>query len=567
MFGVKPDQASINKAEQSMDGFVSFAKKAAGAIGGFFAVRWLKDATEQVAALGDQWDKMSLRTGTATDTLQRFSHAAELSGASISEIEGSIKKLQNAQVEAADGVATYSDEFKRLGLDVKDADGKFKNAEDLLIEVADGMTRLESDTERTAVAMKLMGRGGTALIPLLKQGGDAVRAMMSEVDELGALMGTDLIKASADYTDNMQRLSMVFMALKISIAKNLLPILIKLQDRFISWWKDNREQIKKFVDRIWGALKSISSLISTLISVGKAIWKVFSALPNVVKILALVAAFMSWGKGMYFLGTAVRVLLSPLGKFFILVALLGLIFEDLKVWVEGGNSVFGRFFETLDELTGINISGPMKDIIKWFMALAQDPVAAIEQLKQEWIVVLETIQENIKLIWNDIVQWLTEKLNALGATFRDIWENGILGLLKTLFGETFVELVGKGLDALFDLITSWGSRAVDAIFAPIRKAAGWLGKFVAGEPAISVSQKAQGLFPRSEAGAQLPALPTSGRGGATVTQNTDIKIDVKAAPGMNEGTLAAEVGRQMQNQLDRQNRAAMRTLVPGTVGG
>lgn len=550
-----------------MGNLVSFAKKAAVAIGGFFAVRWLKTATEEVAALGDQWHKMSLRTGIAMDTLQRFSHAAELSGASISEIEGGIKKLQAAQSDAAFGLQTYTREFDRLGIEIKDADGKFKSAEGLLIEVADGMTRLESDTERTAVAMKLMGRGGTALIPLLKQGGDAVRAMMSEVDDLGALMGTDLINASAEYTDNMQRMSMVFQALKISIAKNLLPIFIKLQEHFISWWKDNREQIKKFVERVWGALKSISSLISTLISVGKAIWKVFSALPNVVKILALVAAFMSWGKGMFFLGTAVRVLLSPLGKFFVLIALLGLIFEDLKVWVEGGNSVFGRFFETLDELTGVNISGPMKDIIKWFMLLAQDPIAAIEQLKQEWIVVLETIQENIKLVWNDIVQWLTEKWNALGATFRDIWENGILALLRKLFGETFVDLVGKGLDALFDLITAWGSRAVDAIFAPIRKAAGWLGKFVAGEPAIAISQKTQGILPKSNAGVRLPELPSFGRGGATVNQNTDIKIDVKAAPGMNEGALAAEVGRQMKTQLDRQNRAAMRTLVPGTVGG
>ena len=544
-FGVKTDSQSFQKAEGGMNKLASVAKAAAAAIAGFVAVKWLRDVTKEVAALGDQWDKMSKRTGIASDTLQRFSHAAELSGASIKEIEGGIKKLQAAQSDAAFGLQTYTREFERIGVEIKDETGKFKDAEQLLIEIADGMKRLPTDTERTAVAMKLMGRGGTTLIPLLKEGGDAVRAMMNEVGELGALMDKEAIQAAADYTDNMQRMSMAFMGVKLAIGKHLLPMIIKLQEQFIAWWKDNKDEIKKFVDRVWGAVKILGGLVNAFLTIGKAIYKLFAALPGVVKILALVVAFMHWGKGMFILGKAVRFLFSPFGKLMALIVLLGLIIEDLVVWVEGGDSVFGRFFETLDELLGINVSGPIKDMIKWFMSLAQDPVAAIEQLGQEWIVVFEEL-------WSSIKAGLDSVLSFFGTSVDEIanfWSN---------IYDSVVEWGSK----IWDWVVGWADRIVEKIPGPFKAAGKFISGLVGGGGEGGTAGKPKVM------GSNLPPLPVSPRGGGnSLAQNTNVQINVKALPGMDEKRLANEVGRQFHNEKNRQNRAAMRALVPGTAGG
>jgi len=117
--------------------------------------------------------------------------AAALSGASLGDLETSIKRLQSSQVEAADGVATYADKYARMGIEVKDADGNFKETPALLAEVADGMQGLDTAAEKTAVAMKLLGRGGANLIPMLNQGGAAILDMMQEMHDLGGVIDVE----------------------------------------------------------------------------------------------------------------------------------------------------------------------------------------------------------------------------------------------------------------------------------------------------------------------------------------------------------------------------------------
>jgi len=376
LLGVKTDKKGFGDAEGGIQSIVKWAKVAAVAVAGIAAGRAVWGLAKDVAEAGDRLDKMSKRTGIAADTLQKLGHVAALGGASLSDIEMSIKRLQAASSDASFGLKTYTREFDRLGISIKDEQGNFKDTTQLLLEVADGMKNLDSDTERTAVAVKLLGRSGTTLIPTLKQGSEAIREQMEEVEALGGLMGQDMVQASADFIDNQQRMTVAIDGLKLAVGRELLPIFLKMQDSVIGWWKANRKWIaENIAPKIKEVVLYAGRLAKTLVNVVKWISKFVWNLPKPAKILLVGLAFLKWGKYL-------KVFLSPFGKVAILAALLILIFEDLQTWVEGGDSVFGKFFDTLSELTGLDISTYLKNIIKWFGRFSDDPVRATEEIYQ-----------------------------------------------------------------------------------------------------------------------------------------------------------------------------------------
>ncbi|MCP4570699.1 MAG: phage tail tape measure protein, partial [FCB group bacterium] len=254
LLGVRTNQGDIRRAEGGMARLAGAAKAAMAAFASFKLAQWAKGAAEQVANLGDKFDKMSLRTGETATELQGLSHAATLSGTNLGTMEAGIRRLQNATLEAAEGVKRYKVEFKRLGIDVKNSDGTLKSFAQLLPEMADGMEKLKTDTEKSAVAQRLMGRSGTQALPLLKQGSAAIREMIGEVEELGAVLEKDLIDASTKYIDNQARVALINQSVKNSIARGLLPAFISMQEGLLKWWKANQKIINQNLEVVFRSL-------------------------------------------------------------------------------------------------------------------------------------------------------------------------------------------------------------------------------------------------------------------------------------------------------------------------
>jgi len=598
LLGIKTDKKSMDKAEGGMKKLISFAKAAAVAFGAFKIGQWAIKAAESVAKIGDQFDKMSHRTGVAFDALQGFSHAAQLSGASIQDVEMSIKRLQASQADAAFGLKTYTREFERLGIEIKDTDGNFKDTTTLLLEVADGMKNLDSDTERTAVAVKLLGRSGTNLIPLLKQGSGSIREMMEEARDLGAIMDEDLRKASVDYIDNQQRLNMMWQGVSNVLGQELLPLFNRMTNATIDWWKANRKWI---MERIAPKIKEIVMTASRFIkTIGKMVFwvvKLVKNLPAGAKIGLIAIAFLKWGK-------ALRFLFSPFGKLLILIGLIVLIIDDLITFVEGGDSVFGKFFETLDELTGLPISDMMKDIIKWFQKLAEDPAAAFQDLVDMmegvigwWADMFEGIWQDtvefFKGLWNGLLEWFQSSVvQPIVDFFTSMWEDpmaaveGFLDFLMDI-GERIIELIMapwkealtfikdvfevgivEALNRLGEKVRNWANGLLDTIAAPFKKAASFLGLMdeepkgavggavgAGARTALAAGAMGQGVIPGA-------ARAAATAGVSNINQKTDVQINVKGTPGMSEAKLGGEVARQVGAMLEKQNRAAMNALVP-----
>lgn len=577
LLGVKTDKKGLKDAEGGMSKVISLAKVAAAAFAAFKIGQGVKRMVEQVAKVGDQFDKLSLKTGVSFDTLQGLEHAAELAGGSLKDVEGSLKRLQSAQVDAAAGLKTYTREFDRLGVEIKDQEGNFKTGEQLFFEIADGMKNLESDAERTAVAVKLLGRSGTNLIPMLNQGSDAIREQMKEMQDLGAIMGPEMRKHSVAFIDNQRRLSMMFQGIQMTLAQKLLPVFVKMQEATIKWWKANRPWIKQNIAPIFkGIAIAISKTVRVFVKITKWIARFAKNIPKEAKLFAIGLALLKWG-------IALKILLSPMGKLVLLIGLLVLIFDDLITWVEGGDSVFGRLFDTLDELTGLPIGDFMKEIVKWFMRLAEDPVAAFEEL-------VGVIHESLIFwrdlfvgVWSEIVEWF--EFNVV-AKIMDVW-NALANTLLfpwitflNFFYDVFTVGISGALDNLFGTIKNWASKVWSVIKSPIdalSKLTGWFGGTTAAKaPGATGAPPPAVQGARAVLGGQSPAQiagAARARGGAAQGGNlvnsptSNMTFNIQGAPGMSEQKIGESVRQVVRKEFDRQNRQASKALKPRVPAG
>jgi hypothetical protein len=570
LLGIKYDKKTADKAEKGMDKLKVVAMAAAAAFVALGAIKWAKGIVTEVAKAGDALDKMAHRTGIAFRTLQDFSHAAELSGASLTDVEMSIKRLQASQADAAFGLQTYTREFDRLGVTIKDEEGKFKDTTQLLLEVADGMQGLETDTERTAVAVKLLGRSGTTLIPLLKQGSGAIREMMGEVEALGGVMDKDLREASVLFIDNQQRIAMVTQGVKFAIGSVLLPVINRGVNAFLKWWKINgkiiRQDVGKFFKRVASIFGNLSRLFGKITGWAFKFWKNLDPLSkNIVKVTVAVAALVAILK------------LGVFGKWLLIIGLIVLALEDFNVFLEGGDSALGRLLKKVENLTGIDFAKWIRDAVDALSAFAADPEPF------DW-----------GLYFKEIAGVVSEHLTAAGETWNG-WINDLLASESMIgkwygFWLKFYQNILKSVGAIADfLINVWdGPReAWDAFVEHIKEIwspiVTWFENNII-DPLVKVFGKVSGFF----GGGKKPAPPAVGgartvAGGAgaggpaggprtvgPVTtsssifnqQKTNVQVDIKATPGMSEERLGKAAASEIDKVLDKRNRSAMQALAP-----
>jgi len=180
---------------------------------------------KKTADYGDVIDKMSKRTGTSVEFLQKLKHAAELGGSSLANMEKGIRTLAKSTAEAGDGMATYADEFDKLGVSVRNADGDLKSTEAIFVEVAEALAKVESSTERVAIAQTLLGRSGTQVLAIMADGAKGFAEAMQEAEDLGLIMSAQDIKNAAEFNDQITRTKGLLGGLGRGFAARFLPAL------------------------------------------------------------------------------------------------------------------------------------------------------------------------------------------------------------------------------------------------------------------------------------------------------------------------------------------------------
>lgn len=188
--------------------------------------------------LADSVSKASQKFGISTEELSKLKYAAELADVSFESLQIGLKKLSVTAVDAASGSAGASKGFDLLGIAVKDSDGKLKSNTALLEEVADKFAVMRDGSEKTAIAVKLFGKSGQDMIPLLNGGAAAIREAGAELESFGGVISTQAGLEAERFNDNLTRMQTMAGGTAATLKDALLPTLNVIGDAFIDASKE-----------------------------------------------------------------------------------------------------------------------------------------------------------------------------------------------------------------------------------------------------------------------------------------------------------------------------------------
>jgi uncharacterized phage infection (PIP) family protein YhgE len=95
-------------------------------------------------------------------------------------------------------------------------------------DFADVFKNLRDGPEKTALALKVFGKAGAELIPLLNEGRQGLSAYSQELRDLGGEVSSEAAKAADEFNDNIDKLKVAVGGLALSAAQDLLPALIEI---------------------------------------------------------------------------------------------------------------------------------------------------------------------------------------------------------------------------------------------------------------------------------------------------------------------------------------------------
>lgn len=277
---------------------------AAGAAGITALGAGVVNASKDVAAYGDNIDKMSQKMGLSAQAYQEWDAVMQHSGTSMETMKSSMKTLANA-------AETNNAAFKELGITEEQL--KSMSQEQLFEATIAGLQNVEDTTQRTYLAGKLLGRGATELGALLNTSAEDTQKMRDRVKELGGVMSNDAVKNAAAFQDQLQDMQTAFQGLSRNMVSGFLPNITQVMSGLTEIFSGNTEE----------GISQISEGINSLVT------NITEALPKVVEV---------GGKILGAIGEAIIANLPMLMQCAtdILMGLVDFIIQNLPALIEAG---------------------------------------------------------------------------------------------------------------------------------------------------------------------------------------------------------------------------------------
>lgn len=194
-----------------------------GALAGVLSVGAMTGAVKGIIDTADELNDLSQKVGVGIKDLVSYKLAAEQSGTSLEAVARGIKGLSSYMVE-------NSKSFVEAGISTKSTQQAMEDLADLFSSIPDG-------AEKTALAVKLFGKSGMDMIPMLNAGSQALRDSAEKTAKLGALYET-LAPQADKFNDELAELAMYSKAAGLSMASDMMPTLTSLSSAMAAAAKD-----------------------------------------------------------------------------------------------------------------------------------------------------------------------------------------------------------------------------------------------------------------------------------------------------------------------------------------
>jgi hypothetical protein len=228
-FGYEIDHAELNKGEAGVGHMIESLRHLGRSVGEAFAAYEVKEFVEKTIEGALQLNHAAIIAGTTAEKLQSLQFAAEASEVPVDALSMGLMRLQRSMFASGAGAQGAGAAYAKLGLDQKEL--AKKETTEAFIEVAGAIGDIKDPAEQTATAMKIFGRGGAQLLPLMKKGEAGIRELREEVEKLGGGFTGEYIQAADKYHEASVRLQMSWRSFSVMITEKLVPAFTWLTDK------------------------------------------------------------------------------------------------------------------------------------------------------------------------------------------------------------------------------------------------------------------------------------------------------------------------------------------------
>jgi len=385
-----------------------------------------------VADAGDEAAKTSQKIGVGIVAWQRFAYAARLADVDSGQLADGLKFLNRNTVEAASGTGPAAEAFRALGVSVREGNGELKPTATLFIEVAEAMARMEDGSIKTDLAMKVFGRSGTELIPMLNAGREEIKRLGDEAERLGIVLSEKDAKAAEEFNDSLSTLLVAVTGLGTGVTVGLLPQLTNLAKRMTAFIDANRPEIIARMKVLFGqisdalpgiikGLQEFANFLGQIAAVMVPLIALLGGFNGVLDVLAVVmvtrVAVGIWSAVSAVYGLNVAMLANPVGIMIAAVAALILVVILLvKNWGQF-SAFFGRMWARTKTIAATAIGflsrlflnfSPVGLIIKHWASITGFFGGLWDDIKAAF-------KTGIEAVWNILPPWFRQVLR--GASF------------------------------------------------------------------------------------------------------------------------------------------------------
>lgn len=254
--------------------------------------------SETAARLGE----LSQATGIAVPQLSLLGDIASTKGIGIDQMGKALERMSKNALQAAQAGPNASNAFKDLGIAVTNTDGTLRNAQDIFNDISVKFAAMPDGPLKTAEAMKIFGRAGAELIPLLNQGGEKLGELEAHFTALNAVVSGPTAAAAEQFKENTTLVGAAFTGIENQITADLLPAMNELAKEFISAFEGGQDNIKGMIEAVADVAKTLLNLGQVLGLLGKLIVdavgagiEAFQQLGEVIKLVS--GAIVNAGRG------------------------------------------------------------------------------------------------------------------------------------------------------------------------------------------------------------------------------------------------------------------------------
>lgn len=341
--GVEKKGGTVSK---NFEGLAKAVKSAAKVFASLAAatgiIRFLQNVAEETRQANEEMLKLQASLGLTAEKINGMRGAGAALGGTAEGITNSMKGLNKGMNDfVVKGDTSLLPFMNALGVSMVDGQGKLRDVDKVMLDLSDSFSKMNSE-QAYALGQDMGFDEGT--IAALMQGRDA----MKEMSDYHAKMYTsskEELAASRELSKNQAQLSAHWASMKLMIGNAIIPLLVKLTNfakAFFEFLQDHQKTVKNVFEAMAFVLGAV-------------------LIPLFGKALIAALAFI-----------------APFAPFILVITALGaaftLLYDDYKVWAEGGQSLFdwGKFSDLID---GAKLS--VESLTKGFGELADKVMAEV----------------------------------------------------------------------------------------------------------------------------------------------------------------------------------------------